>query len=176
LIANDPKIELGIHPNFNDLLNSKSRDNNKEIVHKINDIVHHAVSLRSHSLTQSERLLDLFADFGFTHISNLFVPYCSSVITAPYNLWRELVIVPHQFQDNVEMKMNLSSFREQNFKSGFHVFDFHPIHVFLNTESLNRYELTRPLHHKPKELIKHRYEGYGTRSRLIELLKLCKES
>jgi hypothetical protein len=40
-------------------------------------------------------------------------------------------------------------------------------------ESLNRYERTRPLHQKPKELIKQRYEGYGTRNRLIELLELC---
>ena len=54
------------------------------------------------------------------------------------------------------------------------VFDFHPIHVFLNTESLNRYERARPFFQNPKELIKHRYEGYGTRNRFIELLELAK--
>ena len=60
-------------------------------------------------------------------------------------------------------------------RGGLKVFDFHPIHVFLNTESLERYERTRALHHNPKELIKHRYEGYGTRNRLIELLELAKK-
>jgi len=56
------------------------------------------------------------------------------------------------------------------------VLDFHPIHVFLNTESLDRYERTRPLHHNPKELIKHRFEGYGTRNRLLEVLELVEKS
>lgn len=56
---------------------------------------------------------------------------------------------------------------------GVKVFDFHPIHIFLNTESLDRYERTRPYHQNPSELIKHRYKGYGTRNRLIELLELC---
>ena len=57
--------------------------------------------------------------------------------------------------------------------NGFHVFDFHPIHVFLNTESLDRYERTRSIHQNPKELIKHRYQGHGTRSWLMELLELA---
>ena len=59
-------------------------------------------------------------------------------------------------------------------RSGLKVFDFHPIHIFLNTESLERYERTRPIHHNPKELIKHRYSGYGARNQLIELLEMNK--
>ena len=55
---------------------------------------------------------------------------------------------------------------------GFHVFDFHPIHVFLNTENLSRYERTRLLHQKPDELLKHRYQGKGTRTQLLNLLNL----
>ena len=52
------------------------------------------------------------------------------------------------------------------------VYDFHPIHVFLNTESIERYEETRLLHHKPNELIKHRYNGYGIRNQLIDLIEI----
>jgi len=47
--------------------------------------------------------------------------------------------------------------------------------VFLNTESLDRYERTRPIHRDPSELIKHRFDGYGTRSRLIDLLTLASQ-
>ncbi len=59
-----------------------------------------------------------------------------------------------------------------NTRGGLKVFDFHPIHVFLNTETLECYERTQTSHHSPNELIKHRCQGYGTRSRLIELLRL----
>ena len=33
---------------------------------------------------------------------------------------------------------------------------------------------TRHLHNKPSELIKYRYDGYGTRNRLLELINLVK--
>ena len=51
------------------------------------------------------------------------------------------------------------------------VFNFHPIHIFLNTENIVRYETTRHLHKNPKELIKNRYLGKGVRTDLIKLLK-----
>jgi len=58
-------------------------------------------------------------------------------------------------------------------RPGLKVFDFHPIHVFLNTELLDRYDRTRHLHQKPGELIKHRFDGEGIRIRLLELLALA---
>jgi hypothetical protein len=59
---------------------------------------------------------------------------------------------------------------------GVNVFDIHTIHIFLNTESLDRYDRTHPLHQNPGELIKHRYQGYGTRSRLIKLLEFANKT
>jgi hypothetical protein len=170
----DPRIEIGMHPNFNALLNTGGSDNSRNILKTMRKFLPEATCVRSHSLAQSERLIDEFIDIGLTHASNVFIPYQSSVKAAPFCLWGGMVVVPHQFQDNVEVRMSWRSFSEENFRKGFHVFDFHPIHVFLNTESLNRYEQTRPLHQNPKELLRHRYNGYGTRSRLIELLELSK--
>ena len=120
--------------------------------------------------------MDQFFEAGFTHVSNFFVPYSSGLRMAPFELWNRMTIVPYQFQDNVEIKMNLDSLNEAELRYGFHVFNFHPNHVFLNTESIDRYERTRPLFQNPKELIKHRYQGYGSRSRLIELVELCRQS
>jgi len=57
-------------------------------------------------------------------------------------------------------------------RDGLKVFDFHPIHVFLNTEDLARYETTREIHHKPQDLIKYRCGGQGTMTALETLLTL----
>lgn len=80
---------------------------------------------------------------------------------------------PHQWSDYSDISV---PFGLHGVLPNYFVVDFHPIHVFLNTESLDRYERTRSLHQNPKELIKHRYEGYGTRNRLLELLGSAKKN
>ena len=56
---------------------------------------------------------------------------------------------------------------------GIKVFNFHPIHVFLNTESPDRYEYTSPLHQKPAELLQHRGNApNGTRELIKQLIGL----
>lgn len=165
--------ELGIHPNFNPLLDGTSVDTGntaEKIIRSILSVVPDVRSIRSHSLTQNERLVDQFRSAGLTHVSNFFIPHGRGVEIKPFRIWNDIVIVPHCWQDNVALKMHLSFPTEAELCSGFHVFNFHPIHVFLNTEHLDRYERTRHLHQTPDELIKHRYDGVGTRTRLLELL------
>ena len=169
--------ELGIHPNFNPLLDGPvvgSENTAEKVIQKVMSIVPEARVIRSHSLTQNERLVDLFRLSGLTHISNSFVPHGCGFETKPFHIWDEMVVVPHCWQDNVALNMPLPFPTDEELHSGFHVFDFHPIHVFLNTEHLDRYERTRILHRKPGELIKHRYDGEGTRTRLLQLLKLAR--
>jgi hypothetical protein len=168
--------ELGIHPNFNPLLDGtavNSGNTAEKVLRNVLSLVPDARAIRSHSLTQNERLVDQFRNSGLTHISNFFVPHGCGVEVKPFRIWDDMAIVPHCWQDNVALKMSLSFPTKEELNAGFHVFDFHPIHVFLNTEHLDRYERTRHLHHSPEELIKHRYEGVGTRTRLFELLKLA---
>lgn len=180
-----PHQELGIHPNFNLLFDGffdKSLDV-KNITKNLLNIVPEAKSIRSHSMTQSSRLLDMFKDMGLTHEVNHFIPHHTGIELSPWILWNYLCKVPYFWEDDVHILYESIGIAQKNpvelatkKKGGeLKVFDFHPIHVFLNTESLDRYERTRPLHHNPKELIKHRYEGYGTRNRLIELLELSKK-
>jgi hypothetical protein len=175
LLANleqDGLFEIGIHPNFNPLLDGSLNSSCSEVIANCMSIVPKAKLVRSHSLVQSERLIDLFKHNGLTHISNLFIPYGSGIQAKPFHVWDQMVMVPHSWQDNVALKMKMGFPSQVDFTSGLHVLDFHPIHVFLNSENLDRYERTRPLHKNPKELIKHRFEGYGTRNRLLELLTL----
>lgn len=177
ILRKDKKIELGAHPNFNKLLSGLGEgvcNTSSFITQEIKELVPEATSIRSHSLTQSERLIDQFLDNGFKRICNLFIPYRNKMHIYPYYLWGGAMIIPHRFQDNASLRVGDTIPDLHFFNKGLHVFDFHPIHVFLNTESLDRYERTRSLHYNPSALIKHRYDGYGTRNRLIDLIKIAK--
>jgi len=175
--------ELGLHPNFNPLLDGVSNNshNAEKIVKTFLDIVPEAKSIRSHSMTQSSRLLDSFQSCGLTHEVNHFIPHHAGIELKPWVLWNRLCKVPYFWEDDVHMLYDSIGIAQTDPAElatagvrGLKVFNFHPIHIFLNTESLDRYERARPYFQNPKELIKHRYDGYGTRNRLIELLELAK--
>ena len=97
--------ELGVHPNFNPLLDgvSNNGDNAEKIVKALLDIVPEAKSIRSHSMTQSSRLLDLFQTSGLTHEVNHFIPYHAGVELKPWVLWNQLCKVPYFWEDDVHV-------------------------------------------------------------------------
>ncbi len=170
----NPLFEIGLHPNFNPLLkgdNNYGKDTN-EIIENLLNLYPQAKSIRSHSLTQSTHLLDIFAKHGITHEVNHFIPAHANIELKPWELWNGIIKVPYFWEDDVHLSYNLSeSILDITTKKGLKIFAFHPIHVFLNTECIERYQATRSLHNSPKQLIAHRYKGYGTRSRLLELIK-----
>ena len=126
-------LELGIHPNFNPLLDGTEikKRTEREVMDEILEIVPNAKCLRSHSLTQSERLLDIFSEYGLSHISNTYIPFMENNILRPWKLWSDLIITPHFFQDNVELR--LRNELSVNNSLGLKIYDFHPIHIFLNS-------------------------------------------
>ena len=180
-LENSDQIEIGLHPNFNPLLDWKQEMHNdlntKSILENLMSIYPNATSLRSHSLVQSERLIDLFAENEISHICNSYIPTSSKILTRPFSLWDGLTMVPHCYQDNAAIKMSEELFypQFQTNQSHMFVFDFHPIHIYLNTESLARYENTRQFHKEPKRLLEYRYTGSkkGVRDHLINLLNIC---
>jgi hypothetical protein len=139
----NPKIELSIHPNFNFLLEGDFRygKNIEEVIKYYKDIVPEAVSVRSHSMTQSSKILDSFEKFGILYDCNTFIPFSSGIELKPYKHWtNKLIKVPYFWEDDVhclyEWEWNVEKFIKYK---GIKVFDFHPIHIFLNTEDLDRY-------------------------------------
>lgn len=175
-IVCNPSFEVGIHPNYNGLLHSgKAQDKALTaqcIIAEMMDMFPAARSIRSHSLVQSPRLSQLYVSYGLTHESNIKVPLEMPSRIMPFMHSSGIIMCPYHWGDYADLNMSI---KWQDVINDYFVVNFHPIHVFLNTESLDRYERTRPLHQNPKELVKHRYEGFGTRSRLIELLELCKQ-
>jgi hypothetical protein len=176
-LRGNPKFELGIHPNFNFLLQGDDRNGRtaQEVVDRVRMIVPDALSIRSHSMAQSSQLLDLFAREGLSHDCNHFIPAHVDIELKCWLLWNGMVRVPYFWEDDLAC-VNADSASRNNMtdlvrRPGLRVFDFHPIHVFLNTEHLSRYQHTRPLHDKPDELIRQRHEGEGTRTLLMDLLQ-----
>ena len=158
---NSDQIELGAHPNFNNLLNGPPITSGgvQQIVKDIKEVVPSAVSVRSHSLTQNTRLLDLFMSHGFTHDVNLLIPAQSGIELAPFRNWGGLIRVPYFWEEDVHC-LFLEEGREHGWdpsrfldSPGLKIFNFHPIHVFLNTEHLSRYDRSRALLKNPDALV-----------------------
>jgi len=173
----DELVTLGIHPNFQPLLR-KSPDglSIQEEICRLMEIVPSAICTRSHGVIQGGILLQEIVKHGIMFEANDSIPFESGIQVKPFRTMYNLVKTPYVWTDEHEWAFD----RRTNFARlmddfDFLVGDFHPIHVFLNTENADRYERTREFHSNPKELIKHRYEGHGTRTLLKELLDLAKE-
>ncbi|RXK07201.1 polysaccharide deacetylase WbmS family protein [Halarcobacter bivalviorum] len=171
----NPNIELGIHPNFNPLLNGDFRygKNINEVIKYYKNIVPEAVSVRSHSMTQNSPILDSFEKFGLLYDCNTFIPFSSGIELQPYEHWtEELIKVPYFWEDDIHCIYNWEwDVKKIMNYSGIKVFDFHPIHIFLNTEHLDRYEKSREWHNCVENLEKQIYNGFGTHYFLINLIK-----
>jgi hypothetical protein len=175
----NPKFELGIHPNFNFLLAGDPRKGAtaSEVIDRLIEIVPEAKVVRSHSTTQSSRLLDIFADRGLTHDCNHFVPEQAAIELKPYDCWSSLIKVPYFWEDAAVCMSEVNTpIAQLANRPGLRVFNFHPIHVYLNTEKLSRYEQARSNFKNPSALQKLRnQDSNGTRSRLKELLGLKRQ-
>lgn len=144
-LRDNPAFELGIHPNFNFLLQGDDRNgsNAEEVVARLLAILPEARSVRCHSMTQNSNLLDLFLSKGLTHDCNHFIPEQINLHLKPWKLWNGLIRVPYFWEDDVACLYEQNTpILELQERSGLKVFDFHPIHIFLNTEHLDRYEKT----------------------------------
>lgn len=176
-LAGHPRIEVGIHPNFNALLESGPHDHDAAaVLAELHDAFPAAVSVRSHSLFQSSGIHHLFARRGLTFEVNQFIPAWSGVTCKPYREITGMIRVPYFWEDDVQVMAmarglapawNAAAMLDAK---GLKVFDFHPIHVFLNTESMDRYARSRASHRDAARLVAHRFEAYGTRSFLIDLI------
>ncbi|MGB4101377.1 MAG: hypothetical protein WBK91_05675 [Alphaproteobacteria bacterium] len=169
----NPLFELGVHPNFNPLLVGEGgADNNAAgILEQICQIVPEARAVRSHSLVMSERLVDVFRDAGLQRVCNSFIPAESGATCVPWKLWDNMIVIPHCWQDNVAMRLH-GVVQPPPPGHGLRVYDFHPIHVYLNTPTVATYEAARPFFQQPDMLARHRVvQERGTRDILRQILE-----
>ena len=156
------KFELGIHPNFNFLLNGSDEQgaNAEEVVDRILEVVPEAKTVRSHSMTQSTNILDIFKKKGMDFECNHFIPDVADITVKPWKLWNGLSKIPYSWEDDIAcIYGNMDDYIEMRYREGLRVLDFHPIHVFLNTENMQRYEMTRDLHQNAPLLLEKRNDS-----------------
>lgn len=172
-------IELGIHPNFNFLLNGDFRygKNMQEVFNYYKEIVPLAKSVRSHSMTQNSYMLNIFHKEGIEYDCNTYIPYSSQIELKPYMYAREHIIkVPYFWEDDLHCLSKWSwDIKEYVEHKGLKVFDFHPIHVFLNTESLDRYDDAKEYFNDFEKLSKYKNTlTCGIKDFLIDIIKYGK--
>lgn len=140
-------VETGIHPNF--LPNSSQGNSYDKVFNNLLKWFPGSQIMRSHSLYQSEKLLGIANNkYGIKIDCSLYLRGCSNITSHSIRyvpngklLWR----VPHFYQDNMDIMHNTPFHLENiNIESeGLKVFNFHPIHIVLNTnkgENYNRFK------------------------------------
>lgn len=137
-LEKDELFEVGIHPNFQK--NSSHGRNPEEILIEMTKLFPNAKSVRTHSLFQSSPLLALFHKFGIENDLSLLLENCSSLhpfFSSFFRLYR----FPCFWEDDVMMSKNYDLEHFSTFKkiSGLKIFNFHPIHIFLNSKNLEKY-------------------------------------
>jgi hypothetical protein len=150
-------------------------------IEELQAIVPGAKSIRSHSLFQSSGLFEKFREHGLTHDANLLIPAGSGIILRPYVDWNGMIRVPYFWEDGFAIRVfpgvgPLWDVNRYLDIPGLKVFNFHPIHLFLNTEVLSRYETTRDVHTTPRELRKfcNPDAHFGARSFFLSLIRETK--
>ena len=179
-LRESPLFELGIHPNFQYLLNGTSEYRDmQEALNAILETVPEAKSVRCHCLVQSSPLLDLFWQTGIRYDVNLFLPWSSGMPLKPLPHWNSLVRVPFFWEDDVQCIQGTAKGWDAEALlrlKGLKVFNFHPIHLFLNTECIKRYEKAKECQSDFERLGQFRFRSEGQVGAFAILRNIEKEA
>ena len=158
-IRENPLWEIGLHPNF--VLSAGALvglDTHVEnVLSKMKAWAPEAISLRSHGLVTANRWLWQYEAQG---IKNLSMSLKFNIKSQPHEEINGLVECPIYFSENSQLVIqqkggvDLADITQlgQVADDELRVFDFHPIHICLNTENYERYENSRHVHSDWKQL------------------------
>jgi len=159
------KYEIGIHPNFED------RNDYNKVVSDLKRVYPEAIGVRAHGLVQSTRIYKLFIANGLKYDVTTYAPLAENL--HPWIRLKELVVIPFYLEDDTlfldEANFTLSDL--QIHKKGLKIYNFHPIHIFMNTKSDEHYKKYKQFYHEPDILINYRGKGRGIQTLFIELLQ-----
>jgi len=168
--------ELGIHPNF--LPGTTHGDDVDGVLAHLLEIVPEARCSRSHGLLQWGDLFRALLDTPIRLDSSTFLPGLAGVV--PLRQWRageSLTRVPFTFADDHELEKPEPSWDLEAHVTGrgLEVFDFHPVHVYLNSSGPDAYaelkgEAGDLREAGPELLDRHVYTGRGTKTLFLAVL------
>jgi hypothetical protein len=172
-------FELGVHPNF--LPGSTHGATPGAVLRHCMALVPEASSLRSHALVQSSPLLaQITAETPITTDVSLFLPYAPALRPVEYrvggrSLWR----MPYFWEDDDEMEQarpNWSLSPLLGVGEGLKIFDFHPIHVYMNAVDMSPYRALADSGARLQDAVGGAVDGLvragdGTRTLFLELVE-----
>jgi hypothetical protein len=168
-------FELGIHPNF--LAGSSHGATPAEVVAHCTALVPEARAVRTHCLLQSTPLHDELLRGSAVEVDlSVFLPRARDV--EPVVQWSaegRLLRIPYVWQDNMEMYAPDPQWKIDVVLDapGLRVFDFHPVHVWLNSASVEPYERLKaigPLGERTEtDAARFRNSGTGTMTAFLDL-------
>lgn len=164
-LVSDDLFEVGIHPNF--LPGTTHGKTYEEILDTVMNLVPHTFLLRTHGLFQSTNLFFLLLE-KYPQIKydfSLFLP--ENKFLKPFKFYNEkndsITKVPYQWEDDLYFSRSFelcSRNKEIVFdRATYQIFDFHPIHIYLNSQNSELYNklkqaLNKPLHQATFEDLK----------------------
>lgn len=168
-----PLFTLGIHPNFLPQLNGQSAKTYRETLEELCAAVPEAKVIRCHALVDATPILTAAKDLGFAADMNLFIPFSSGICLQPFAHFSGLKRLPFFYEDDAWTLENGAASPEDHLLSDIplKIFNFHPIHLYLNTENMERYNRAKPHYHDFEALapfVNHG-EGFGARDFLLRL-------
>lgn len=172
LKKHEENFELGIHPNLNE--NSTQGSNFDEIFGNLFNISPDSKLVRTHGLLQSSKLLHIFSKkYRLKIDSSLFLPFCKNLQPHFFEFSgdNKLFRIPYNWGDNYilnNFKENKSNFQILNYE-GLKVFNFHPIHIYHNTSSIEEYMQIKSGNYA------HKSKSFGIKNYLLELIFKSKE-
>lgn len=180
-------VELGIHPNF--LMGSTQGDNYRDVLDYCLNLVPAARVMRMHSLAQSSQIFELVADYYHQlevdvslflylhpHLQPIDFYYGKSgrcITRLPY-FWEDDVAATHpRWEWEIERLVHTH---------GLAIYNFHPIHVALNTADMNDFSAFRNAFRgrtlqsiSKAEAAPFCNKGRGVESFLLELLGILRQ-
>jgi hypothetical protein len=165
--ADKDLFEIGIHPDFN-FSSANGNKTHESVLNTLKNIYPEAKGLSSHRMTQNSQLIDLFYKEEFIYDRNQFLPYWKNI--HPYKFWNGFVRITFNWEDDYHWLCN-KKFNSicLDLNSGLNILNFHPVHVFLNTENMERYNSARNFYQDHSMLVgfQNRSDVKGTKDCLI---------
>ena len=180
VLRDDPHFTLGIHPNFLPQLNGQTAKTYRETLEEWREIVPEAQVIRCHALVDATPILVTAREMGFRADMNLFIPFSSGIPLMPFRHFSGLKRLPFFYEDDAWALEpgHPSAERHMTGDGGIKIFNFHPIHLYLNTEDMARYNRARPHYHDFEALVPfvNHGDGFGARDFLLRIKELADEN
>lgn len=176
-IEDEHNFELAIHPNF--MPDSTQGSSEDDVLNVMQAWFPHACGIRTHRLYWHSGLIHKLQRRGFLYDSSILLPFHPHIQPVKTEM---IVRFPIWWTDNLHLtsglildKIDLPGLQSPGMK----IFNFHPIHIYLNTNHLAIYKKNKKLIH-PLEtqtattLLKYRQDGIGLNTFFDSILKhLC---